>query len=56
VTDWFCLDCRFPTQLNKHGYCARCGSDGVAPPTVRTKTEAEYEVELLERLYERSEG
>lgn len=26
---WWCVDCRKLTELNKHGYCARCGSDAV---------------------------
>ena len=54
MNDWFCIDCNWWTELDSHGRCSRCQSDGVAPPTVPTKTEAEYEVELLERLYERS--
>ena len=50
----FCLDCLIYVDLTKHGRCSHCNGDGIAPPTVRSKTEAEYEVELLERLYTRS--
>lgn len=54
--EWFCLDCNFWTELDTHGRCSRCQGNGIAPPTVRTKSVEDYEVELLERLYERSEG
>ena len=50
----FCLDCKLYVDLDKHGRCPHCQGNGIAPPTVRTKTVAEYETELLERLYERS--
>lgn len=28
---FFCLDCRMPIELDRHGYCSRCGSDAIAP-------------------------
>ena len=52
----FCLDCLIYVDLTKLGRCPHCLGNGLAPPTVPTKTEVEYEIELLERLYERSEG
>lgn len=26
---WFCIACKKPTELNRHGYCAHCGSPDV---------------------------
>jgi hypothetical protein len=27
--DWFCIDCQTLVELNRHGYCGKCGSDAV---------------------------
>jgi len=26
---WWCVDCRVPTDLDRHGRCGSCGSDAV---------------------------
>ena len=27
--NWWCADCRVPTDLDRHGRCGSCGSDAV---------------------------
>ncbi|MFZ0638596.1 MAG: hypothetical protein WA020_16400 [Candidatus Acidiferrales bacterium] len=27
--NWWCVDCRVPTDLDRHGRCGTCGSDAV---------------------------
>jgi len=27
--NWWCADCRVPTDLDQHGRCGTCGSDAV---------------------------
>ncbi|MFZ0416236.1 MAG: hypothetical protein WBE20_15150 [Candidatus Acidiferrales bacterium] len=27
--NWWCADCRVPTDLDRHGRCGTCGSDAV---------------------------
>lgn len=57
--EWFCADCRDTTDLNRHGYCSRCGSDAVdiaVRPRITTEgmISAFLTTEELEKLYEKS--
>jgi rRNA maturation endonuclease Nob1 len=53
---WWCVSCRGLTELNKHGYCARCGSDAVdivyrCKPTTYNEDKLPYQGEFgLEAL------
>src|SRR6185437_4207475 len=29
MSAWFCLDCNYPQQLDRHGRCSACGSNAV---------------------------
>ena len=39
VLTWHCIDCERPTELNRHGYCARCGSNSVIELATTESTE-----------------
>ena len=57
--DWWCMDCNTTVDLNRWGFCSRCGSDSVdvaVRPVVTTEglISAFLTSEELERLYEKS--
>jgi hypothetical protein len=31
MSEFYCCNCRQATTLTVHGYCAKCGSDAIAP-------------------------
>lgn len=31
MSDWWCMNCDLPTELDIHGRCGTCGSNSVAP-------------------------
>jgi hypothetical protein len=49
--DWWCSDCSAVRELNKHGYCAVCGSDALDIAVRPSMIDQVPTVKELEKLY-----
>lgn len=60
MKSFFCANCEATVELNRHGYCERCGSDAldvaVRPCVTAESLATTYlsSIEELERIYEKS--